>query len=228
MFDEFTDDVIKSISMKTQADRPATSSDSRWILVWLLAVMFGWAAYATSGQVSPSAGGAEKAARVNTVFQSLKENSPPSKRPPKNSTIRITEEELNAYLEQEYRKKPNSGMKSASVKLFDSDRVAADSMIDVDEIKTDNSMGLKLLTWMMSGNQMLHAEARLIFKDNTVAYELERAQLNGVTLPNVLVEKLIEVLARKQSQKIDVTKPIPLSNSITHVEIKREVLIIQT
>lgn len=214
--------------MKTQGNRPAKTRDSRRILVWLLAVMCGWAAYATSGQVSPSAGVAEKAARVNTVFQSLKENSPPSKRPPKNSTIKITEEELNAYLEQEYRKKPHSGMKSASVKLFDSDRVAADSMIDVDEIKTDNSMGLKLLTWMMSGNQLLHAEARLIFKDNTVAYELERAQLNGVTLPNVLVEKLIEVLARKQSQKIDVTKPIPLSNSIKHVEIKREVLIIQT
>ncbi|HEX9135937.1 MAG TPA: hypothetical protein VF905_03195, partial [Nitrospirota bacterium] len=108
--------------MKTQVDRPATRSDSRRILVWLLAVMCGLAACATSAQVSPSAGVAEKAARVNTVFQSLKENSPPSKRPPKNSTIRITEEELNAYLEQEYRKKPHSGMKSASVKLFDGDR----------------------------------------------------------------------------------------------------------
>jgi hypothetical protein len=214
--------------MKEQSAGPAKGHGSRWIGVWILAVIYGGAALAAGDQAGAPPGSAEKAARVDAIFQSLKEKPSVGKSPPRNSTIQINEDELNAYLEQEYLKKPHSGMKSASVKLFDGDRVAADSMIDVDEIQSDNSMGLKLLTWLMSGNQLLHAEARLMFKDNTVAYELERAQLNGVTLPNVLVEKLIEVLARRQSQKIDVTKPIPLSASIKHVEIKRGLLIIQT
>ncbi|MBZ5536111.1 MAG: hypothetical protein LAO31_09160 [Acidobacteriia bacterium] len=214
--------------MRTHSAGPAKGHNSRWIVNWTLVVICGLAALAAGGQTDPHSSSAEKAARVNAIFQSLQAKPPEAKHPPRDSTIQITEDELNAYLEQEYRKKPHSGMKSASVKLFDGDRVAADSIVDVDEIKGDNSMGLKMLTWLMSGNQMLHAEARLIFKDNTVAYELERAQLNGVTLPNVLVEKLIEVLARRQSQKIDVTKPIPLSDSIKHVEINRGLLIIQT
>jgi hypothetical protein len=220
--------MIKSVLMKTHSAGPPKAYNSLWIGLGTWVVICGLAALVASGQTDPHPSSAEKAARVNAIFQSLKAKPPETRNSPKGSTIQITEDELNAYLEQEYRKKAHSGMKSASVKLFDGDRVAADSMVDVDEIKSDNSMGLKMLTWLMSGNQMLHAEARLIFKDNTVAYELERAQLNGVTLPNVLVEKLIEVLARRQSQKIDVTRPIPLSDSIRHVEIKRGVLIIQT
>ncbi|MFI5173711.1 MAG: hypothetical protein ACHQKY_02560 [Terriglobia bacterium] len=198
------------------------------ISTWILAGACGFVTLVTSSQIGPKSGSAEKAARVDAIFQSLKENSPMGKRPPQNSTIRITEDELNAYLEQEYRKKPHSGMKSASVKLFDGNRIAADSIIDVDEIRSDNSMGLKMLTWLMSGNQLLHAEAKLIFRDNTVTYQLERARVNDVTLPNALVEKLIEILARKQSQRIDVTKPISLSASIKHVEIQQALLIIQT
>lgn len=170
----------------------------------------------------------EKAARVNAIFQSLKDDAPTEKALRKNSTIRITEDELNAYLEEEYRNKPHSGMKSASVQLFDSNRVAADSVINIDDVKTENSLALKMLTLLFSGNQRLHAEARLIFRDNTVTYELERAQLNNVALPNSLVEKLIEILARKQSPKIDVTRPIPLSSSIKHVEVRRGLLVIQT
>lgn len=171
---------------------------------------------------------AQKAARVDAIFKSLQGSPPNGKKPPRNETIQITEEELNAYLEKEYRSKPHSGMKSALVKLLDGNRVAADSIIDVDDINTDNSMGLKLLSWMFSGNQSLHAEAKMIFINNTVTYQLERAQLNNVTLPNALVEKLIEILVRKQTQKIDVTKPIPLSDSIKHAEIRQGLLIIQT
>ena len=214
--------------METHRNGPAREFDSRRIGVWILAGVLAWSAWVSGGQAGPSPGSEEKAARVASIFQSLKERPPGDQSPPPSSTIRITEEELNAYLEQEYRKKPNSGMKSATVKLFDGNRVAADSMIDVDEVKSDNSMGLKLITWLMRGNQLLHAEVKLIFKGNTGTYELERAQLNGVTLPNALVEKLIEVLARRQSQKIDVTKPIPLSTSIKHVEIKQGLLIIET
>ncbi|MGB7622797.1 MAG: hypothetical protein WBN92_10650 [Terriglobia bacterium] len=211
--------------------QPSGAAQNRALLrisSWILAVAWGFVTLVTSGQIGSKPGSAEKAARVDAIFQSLKENSPKGKRPPQNSTIRITEDELNAYLEQEYRKKPHSGMKSASVKLFDGNRIAADSIIDVDEIRSDNSMGLKMLTWLMSGNQSLHAEAKLIFKDNTVTYQLERARVNDVTLPNALVEKLIEILARKQSQRMDVTKPIPLSSSIKHVEIQQALLIIQT
>ncbi len=171
---------------------------------------------------------AEKAARVDAIFKSLKEKAPKEKKLPMNSRVQISEDELNAYLDEEYRSKTHIGMKSAVVKLFDASRVAADSVIDVDEIKSEGSVGLKMISLLFSGDQTLHAEAKMIFNGNTVTYQLERAQLNGVTLPNPLVEKLIEILARKQSQKIDVTKPIPLSDTIKHVEVRQGLLLIQT
>lgn len=171
---------------------------------------------------------AEKAARVDAIFKSLKEKAPKEKKLPRNSSVQISEDELNAYLDEEYRSKSHIGMKSAVVKLFDASRVAADSVIDVDEIKSEGSVGLKMISLLFSGDQTLHAEAKMIFTGNTITYQLERAQLNGVTLPNPLVEKLIEILARKQSQKIDVTKPIPLSDTIKHVEIRKGLLLIQT
>jgi hypothetical protein len=171
---------------------------------------------------------AEKAARVDTIFKSLRENPPEGITPPKNQQIRITEDELNAYLDAEYRGKSHIGMKTAKVNLFDESRVSADSVINVDEIKTEGSMALKLVTLFFSGEQTVHAEAKMIFNGNTVFYQIERAQLNGVTLPNAVVEKLIEILARKQNQKVDVTKPIPLTPAIKHVEIRKGLLIIQT
>lgn len=171
---------------------------------------------------------AEKAARVNAIFQSLRGDPLNGKPIPRNSTLRITEDELNAYVEQEALKNPQSGMKSIAVKLFNGNRVAADSVVNIDELKKDNSAALKLLNLLFSGNQALHVEAKLLFKGNTVTYELEKAQLNQVTLPNMLVEKLIEILARRQTQKIDVTKPIPLASAIRHVEIRQGLLIIQT
>jgi hypothetical protein len=220
--------VIKSLHMTAQSFGAAQKRSFLQISAWILAVVCSLTAPPSGSQIGPKPGTAEKAARVDAIFQSLKESPPNGKRPPQNSTIRITEDELNAYLEQEYRKKPHSGMKSASVKLFAGNRITADSVIDMDDIQSDNSMGMKMLTWLMSGNQSLHAEAKLLFKGNTVTYQLERAQVNEVTLPNALVEKLIEILARKQSQKIDVTKPIPLSPTIKHIEILQALLIIQT
>lgn len=171
---------------------------------------------------------AEKARRVDDIFKALKQNPPYNKKAPPNSTFRITEDELNAYLKQEYVAKPHSGLKSIVVHLYDDNQVAADSIVNVDDLKTENSTVLQMLTLLFSGDQSLHVEARLLFNGNTVAYRLERAQFNSMTLPTAAVEKLIEILARRLTQKIDVTKPIPLAPSIKHVEIRKGVLIIQT
>lgn len=103
-----------------------------------------------------------------------------------------------------------------------------DSMVNVDTLRTDNSLLLKMLTLMFSGNKSLHAEARFVFIDDRVTYDLERASVNSVTLPNFLVEGLIKILPRKQTQKVDVTKPVPLLAPIKHVEIRRGLVIIQT
>jgi len=170
----------------------------------------------------------EKAARVDAIFQSLKEHPPEGTPLPKNSVFRITEDELNAYIEQTYRSKPKGGVRSASVKLLNDNRVSADGVINVEDLKTENSMALKMITLMFSGDQALKVEAKLLFQGNTVFYELERAQFNKIALPNLLVQKLIEILARKQSQKTDVTKPVPLSSKIKHVEIRQGVLLIKT
>ncbi len=170
----------------------------------------------------------QKAARVETIFQSLRTNAPPSQKATPNSTFRISENELNAYLALRYVQKPHSGLKSMGVHLLANNQVAVDTVVNVDDLKTENSALLKMITLLFSGDQSLHVEARLIFRGDTVTYELEQAELNGVTLPNSVVEKMIEILARRQTQKIDVTKPIPLTPAIKHVEIRRGVLIIQT
>ncbi len=194
------------------------------VLVWSLTLIH----IAAIGETSAKATQAEKAARVNAIFQSLRENAPPGKKAPPNSHLRITEDELNAYLTQEYISKPHSGLKSVVTHLLASNRVVADAIVDVDDLKTENSSVLKMITWFFSGDQALHVQAQLLFKGNTVTYQLEDAQLNNVTLPNALVEKLIEILARRQTQKIDVTKPIPLSPTIKHVDIQKELLTILT
>jgi hypothetical protein len=181
-----------------------------------------------SASAGSAATPAEKAARVDAIFQSLQEHPPEGTTLPKNSILSITEDELNAYIDQTYRSKPKGGLRSASVKLLNENRVSADGVINVEDLKTENSMALKMITLLFSGDQALHVEAKLLFQGNTVFYELERAQLNKITLPNLLVEKLIEILARKQSQKTDVTKPVPLSSKIKHVEIRQGVLLIKT
>ena len=171
---------------------------------------------------------AEKAKRVDDIFKSLKEHPPHNKKAPPNSTFRITEDELNAYLKQEYVAKPHSGMKSVVVHLYDGNQVAADAVVNVDDLKTENSTLLQMITLLFSGDQSLHVDAHLIFNGNTVSYQLQRTQFNSISLPTTVVEKLIEILARRQTQRIDVTKPIPLARSIKHVEIQRALLIIQT
>ncbi|MDD5542983.1 MAG: hypothetical protein PHX83_07385 [Acidobacteriia bacterium] len=171
---------------------------------------------------------AEMADRVRDTFDSLKVNPPAGKRLPPGTTVRISQDEMNAYVTEEFHKKPNPGLKSIFVRFLNGDQVAGDAVVDVDQLKTDNSTLLKLVTLVFSGDQAMHTEAKLFFNNNALTYEIQRAQLNNISLPAMLVQKIIEVLARKQTNKIDVSKPIPYSPTIKHIEIREGLLLIQT
>lgn len=123
----------------------------------------------------------------------------------------ISEKQINDYLGAELRSHPRPGIEQATIKLFPGNYVSTYSAINFDEVERARPGTIPpLLRLALNGRKTLLLDFRFQSHDGTFTWTVEKAYLQNLKVPPVLIEKVIEILAARQPEHFDTTKPLPL------------------
>jgi hypothetical protein len=117
----------------------------------------------------------------------------------------ISERQLNDYLGDELRSSPRPGIEWSTIKLFPGNYVSTYSRIDFDAVEIP-----PLLRLALRGRKELLLDFRFQSNNGTFTWAVQKAYLQKMEVPPVLVERIIEILAAQQPEHFDAAKPLPL------------------
>ena len=134
-------------------------------------------------------------------------------------TTRITEDELNSFLELELRPDYHASLKTLKVTLAES-RLQGSARIDFDLVELKNNPLLTgLLRKMLAGVHSLMVLGNLISADGKAHFVLNEARFDSISLPNLLVAEIITAVCQKQKPPFDPMKPSALPYHIQKVDL---------
>jgi len=151
--------------------------------------------------------------RMLTLFDHLRqaEFARAEGRPASRVKFDLPQGEVNTYLAETLRTTPRPGFKSMTVKFFPANYISSFTLVDFDEVERARP-GLipKLLRTVLTGQKTVWIDIRFRVLDGKVTFDVEKALFQNTPIPAVVVQKVIEVVASRQPEHYDTSKPIPL------------------
>ena len=167
--------------------------------------------------------GAEK---VRQVLEELSANSETGH--PASKTYQLSQAEINAYLLDELRHQEESAIESVSVILRDGGFLAIIG-IDPDRLQLgENAITGNLLGLLFEGKQTLEIEGQLHVNQGNGTYQVQRVRFQGVTLPIVLIDQILNSLGQSQDPPLNPTSTFPMPYGIRSVTVSPGQVVIET
>jgi hypothetical protein len=143
---------------------------------------------------------------------SLAQNSAP---------IRMSEAEANSYLLYELGPKYPAGLNSVEMR-FTPGRLAGTAQVDFDKAKAaSRHRDNPLMDFLFWGTHTLGVEGGFSAISGVGHFDLEKVSLDGVTLPQPMVDYLIERFLKDRLPDLALDRPFPLPYSIDRVQVER-------
>jgi hypothetical protein len=164
-------------------------------------------AAATAGSTSPAV------PKVLDLFQRLQAAQQQKSRgkPAEHVQFRLSESEVNEYAEHALRTTPRPGLQSVTVKLFPANYYSTFTVIDFDAVERWKRGTIPtLLRPVLSGKRSIWVDYRVQAQNGFVTFSVEKAYFGSMRLPAFFVQKMIQVVAARQPEHYDTTKPVPL------------------
>jgi hypothetical protein len=186
--------------------------------------------FAFAGQSSAPDAGISKAAadscdaKVQRLQAFVSAPNPAKKK----RETKITESELNSYLELVLRPNYHPSLRSIRLK-FEEARLQAIASIDFDRLELGKSPLLTgLMRKLLTGVHKLTVRGNLVSGSGKANFRLEEARFDSITLPNLLVSEIISAVGRSQNPPMDPMQPSTLPYGIERVDVHAGwILIIQ-
>lgn len=123
----------------------------------------------------------------------------------------LTDQEINQYLEYSLRTNPRPGIRAAAVKVFPDNYASLVVLTDFDALESSKPGAIPpLLRPVLSGEKEIRLDVRFRLENNALHFSVEKAYFQKLRVPALLAEKLIVLMAARQPEKFDPTKPLPL------------------
>lgn len=133
-------------------------------------------------------------------------------------SFRLTETEVNEYLRYSLRATPRPGLESSKVKFFSGNYVSSYTILDFDKVERWKPGTIPvLLRPVLSGRKAIWVDVRLNAQNGAATFSVEKAYFQSIRLPAILVSKMIQIVAARQPEKYDTTKPVRLPFGLRHV-----------
>lgn len=162
---------------------------------------------------------AEKVADILQEFVVQTDLRSHGKHPPE-KVVRLTEGDVNAYMQQAIKNKTRYGVKSVYIKLIGTNYLAATTTIDFDKAKVeDQSFAVRMVRALLSGERQIYLEGTVNTKDGKGQFTLQKAYFGSIRLPVYFIDKIINYLGRRQNPPVDTSKPAPLPYGLKSVDI---------
>ena len=133
----------------------------------------------------------------------------------------LTESELNEYLSYSLQTVPRPGIRSVTMKVFAYNYISTFTVVDFDAIERWKSGTIPvLLRPVLNGKKAIWLDVRFQAKNGAATFSVEKAYFQQIRLPAFFVEKMIRIVAARQPEKYDTSKPLPLPFGLKQVFTK--------
>lgn len=127
----------------------------------------------------------------------------------------FTDAEINQYMQYALAATPRPGLDSINVKMFPQNYVSTYAMLDFDAVERWRPGTIPtLLRPVLSGKKSVWVDVRFKADNGFVTFSVEKARYNDIWLPAYFVEKMIGIVAARQPEHYDTSKPVPIPFSL--------------
>lgn len=176
---------------------------------------------------APVGGTSPAVPKVLDLFQRLQtaEQSKAQKKSFDRVQFRLTEAEVNEYAQHALRVTPRPGLESLTIKIFPQNYYATFAVVDFDAVERWKPGTIPaVLKPVLTGKKSIRVDYRVEANDGLVTFEVEKAYFGSIRLPAFFVQKVIEIVAARQPEHYDTTKPVPLPFGLRKVWTRDKVV----
>jgi hypothetical protein len=156
-------------------------------------------------------------ARMYGLFDHLRSGLPVS--------VRLPDTEINDYLVHSAKLTPRPGVDSVSVKVFPNNYLSTFTVIDFDAVEKWKPGTIPtILRPVLSGKKSIWVDLRFRAENGAATFTVEKAYFQKMPLPAAVVQKMAEIVAARQPEQYDLTKPVPIPFGLRRVWTEGNVL----
>ncbi len=149
-------------------------------------------------------------------------NTPPTKAKPRAPlTTQFTDTELNAYLRFNLKDEIPVGIVDPALQAIGDGRVGGRAIVDLDAVRKQKQRGWLDPMAYLTGRLPLTARGRLTTQNGIGRFELESAEINGMTVPKMFVQELLSFYSRtpEDPDGINMDDPFELPSQIREIRV---------
>jgi len=133
-------------------------------------------------------------------------------------SFQMSDAEINDYMIYALKTTPRPGLDSVNVKLYPNNYISTFTVIDFDAVERWKPGTIPvLLRPVLKGKKSVWVDYRFQANDGKATFSVEKAYYQDVRLPAFLVEKVIQIVAARQPEKYDTSKPLPIPFGLAKV-----------
>jgi len=138
-------------------------------------------------------------------------------------TTPISDAEVNAYLEYGAKAQVPTGIVEPRLNALGEGRVGGQATVDLDAVRKQKQRGWLDPMSYLTGSLPLTASGLLITKDGVGRFQLESAQISGVSVPKSLLQELLGYYSRTPENPagISMDDPFELPARIREIQVQR-------
>ena len=145
-------------------------------------------------------------------------------------STQMTDTEVTAYLRYNARDQVPVGIVEPTLTALGDGRVAGRAIVDLDAVRAQKQRGWLDPLSYMTGKLPLTATGTLITQEGVGRFQLETAEISGVTIPKTLVQELLSYYSKttEKPDGINMDDPFELPSRIREIRVgKGEATVIQ-
>ena len=140
-------------------------------------------------------------------------------------SFQLTEAEVNEYLRYSLKTTPRPGVDSITVKFFPKDYISTFTLVDFDAVEKWRPGTIpRVLRPFLKGKKSVWIDCRIHADNSQMTFSVEKARYDDMALPAFLVEKMIQIVAARQPEKYDTSKPVPLPFGLRKITISEHLI----
>jgi hypothetical protein len=147
-------------------------------------------------------------------------NTPPA-RDAKGRSVSVTDAEVNSYLRYHARDQIPVGIVDPVLNALGDGLVGGRAVVDLDAVRKQKQRGWLDPLAYLTGRLPVTASGRLHTKDGVGRFELQSAEISGVTIPKAMLQELLSFYSRTPEKPagIDMDAPFELPSRIREIRV---------
>jgi hypothetical protein len=136
-------------------------------------------------------------------------------------TTDVTDDELNSYLRFQAGDQIPAGIVEPTLNALGEGRVGGRVIVDLDAVRKQKQRGWLDPMGYLTGQLPVTATGRLTTKDGVGKFELEAAEVSGITVPKTLIQELLTHYSRTPENPagINMDAPFELPSRIKEIRV---------